>query len=149
MIIFVQANSIFLIGDLKLKRNLSSIKYNLQFASYACHHYALTFETKQEANETHGTPEKPVQISKHICTKLEKYHIVDLERRKTIISFFKIKWSFVKARLLFNQVCFMPSLVEIDLMVLQKKSFRLFHSISVFSYLSPLGKGYGPSFKRT
>ena len=43
----------------------------------------------------------------------------------------------------------MTSLVEIDLMVLQKKSFRLFHFISAFSYLSPLGKGRGPSFIQT
>ena len=59
--------------------------------------YALTFETKQEANETHRSPEKPVQINKHICSKLYLYHIVDLERRKTIISISIIKWSFVNA----------------------------------------------------
>ena len=47
-----------------------------------------------------------------------------MERRKTIISFLIIKWSFfAKPWVPFTQECSIPSLVEIDPMVLQKNIF--------------------------
>ena len=42
---------------------------------------------KQEAHGPHHSPEKQVQIKKHICYKLLLYHNVNLEKTKPIISF--------------------------------------------------------------
>ena len=43
----------------------------------------------------------------------------------------------------------MPSLVEIRLVVLEKKDFLIRHCIFAISKLSPLGRGQGPSFEQT
>ena len=48
-----------------------------------------------------------------------------------------------------TQWCFMPSLVEIDPVVLKKKIFKVGQCIFAISLLSPLGKGRGPSFEQT
>ena len=50
--------------------------------------------TKKEANGWHHSPDKPVQIKKHIWSKLWLYLNVYLERRKPMISFSIIKFSF-------------------------------------------------------
>ena len=69
---------------------------------------------------SHRSPGKPVQINKHVCSKLWSYENIEKERRKTIISFLIIKWSlFVQPWVPFTQGCFMSSLVEIDPMILQ------------------------------
>ena len=48
-----------------------------------------------------------------------------------------------------TQGCFVPSLVEIGLVVLEKKIFKFCQCIFAISQLSPLGKGRGPSFEQT
>ena len=68
---------------------------------------------KHEAHGPHRSPEKPLQINKHICWKLW----VDSEGENNHL-LFVIKWSvFVKHRVPFIKRCFVPSLVEIDPMV--------------------------------
>ena len=53
------------------------------------------------------------------------YHNVDLERKKPTISFLIIERSlFAKPCVSFNQGCFVPSLVEIGQMFLDKKIFN-------------------------
>ena len=110
----------------------------------------------QRANGPHLSPEEPVQINKHIYSKLWLYHNVNFERRKPIFSLFMIKWSlyvkfeypspkdalclawlvliispwkrggliFEQTSIPFTQGCFVPSLVKIGRMVLEKKIFR-------------------------
>ena len=83
--------------------------------------YDMQFLVIQEAHGPHHSPEKPVQINKHICWKLWLNHNIDLEIRKTMILFI-IKWSlFEKPWVPFTQGCFVPSLVEIGPLVFEKK----------------------------
>ena len=49
----------------------------------------------------------------------------------------------------FTQGCFLPSLVEIDPVVLEKKILKVCQCIFAISLLTPLGKGRGPSFEQT
>ena len=49
----------------------------------------------------------------------------------------------------FTQKRCVPSLVETGPVVLEKKSFKFRQCIFAISYLSPLGKRLGPSFKHT
>ena len=49
----------------------------------------------------------------------------------------------------FTQGCFVPSLVEIGSVVLEKKIFEFRQCIFAISLLSPLGEGWGPSFEQT
>ena len=49
----------------------------------------------------------------------------------------------------FTQGCFVPSLVEIGSVVLEKKIFEFCQCIFTISLLPPLGEGWGPSFKQT
>ena len=46
---------------------------------------------KQEAHGPHRSPEKTVQINKHIWL----YHNVDKEKKKKIINFMRIYWFFI------------------------------------------------------
>ena len=48
-----------------------------------------------------------------------------------------------------TQGCFVPSLVEIGLVVLVKKIFKSCLFIFIISQLSPLWEGRGPSFEQT
>ena len=48
-----------------------------------------------------------------------------------------------------TQGCFVPSLVEIGPVVLEKNIFKYFQYNFIFSVLSPLGKRRGPSFEQT
>ena len=45
--------------------------------------------------------------------------------------------------------CFVPSLVEIGSVVLEKKIFKFHPCIFTISLVSPLGEGWGPSFEQT
>ena len=45
--------------------------------------------------------------------------------------------------------CFVPSLVEIDPVVLKKKIFKVGQCIFAISLLSPFGNGWGPLFEQT
>ena len=45
--------------------------------------------------------------------------------------------------------CFVPRLVQIGTVILEKKIFKYFQYNFTFSLLSPLGKGYGHSFEQT
>ena len=49
----------------------------------------------------------------------------------------------------FNKGCFVPSFVEIGLVVPEGKSFKFSQCIFAISLLAPLGKGCGPSFEQT
>ena len=57
--------------------------------------------------------------------------------------------SFEQTWIPFIQGCFVPSLVEIGSVVLEKKIFKFCQCIFAISQLSPLGKGRGPSFEQT
>ena len=57
--------------------------------------------------------------------------------------------SFVQFFLIpFTQECFLPSLVEIGPVVLEKKIFFIFQGIFTFSLLSPLGNDWWSSFEQ-
>ena len=47
------------------------------------------------------------------------------------------------------QGCFVPSFAEIGPVILEKKIFKVRQYIFAISLLSPLGKGWGPSFELT
>ena len=49
----------------------------------------------------------------------------------------------------FTQGCFLPRLVEIGPMVLEKRIFTFHQCIFAISWLSPLGKLWGPSLEET
>ena len=55
--------------------------------------------------------------------------------------------SFEQTRFPFTQGCFVPSLVEIGPVVLNKKKIQVCQCIFAISLLSPLGKECGPSFE--
>ena len=57
--------------------------------------------------------------------------------------------SFEQTWIPFTQGCFVPSLVEIGSVVLERKFFKICQCIFAISQLSPLGKGQGPSFEQT
>ena len=57
--------------------------------------------------------------------------------------------SFEQNWILFTQRCFVPSLVEISPLVLEKKQFKFRQCIFPILLSSPLGKGRGPSFEQT
>ena len=57
--------------------------------------------------------------------------------------------SFEQTWIPFIQGCFVPSLVEIGSVVLEKKIFEFCKCIFTISLLSPLGEGWGPSFEQT
>ena len=76
----------------------------------------LTFLRKQEAHGPHRSPEKTVQIIKQIWL----YHNVDSKNKeKTLWEF--IGSSFEKTWIPFTKGCFVPRLVEIHPVVLEKK----------------------------
>ena len=98
----------------------------------------------QEALKWHGSSEKPIS-NYEVQLKLWLYHNVNYERKKPISSL-RIEWLFVQTRVHFTKGCFVPSLVEIGLAVLEKKIFKCGFPISL---LSPFGKGNCPSFEQT
>ena len=59
------------------------------------------------------------------------------------------KASFVQTWIPFTQGYFVPSLVEIGPVVLEKKIFKSYQFIFIISKLSPLWEGCGPSFQQT
>ena len=74
---------------------------------------------KQEAHGPQCSPEKTVQINKHIWL----YHNVDYEKKKNIIIFMRIKWVFEQNLIPFTQGCLVSNLAEIGPVVLEKKIF--------------------------
>jgi hypothetical protein len=54
---------------------------------------------------------------------------------------------FAQFRIPFTQGWFMPSLIEIGQLVLEKKIFKNFQCIFTLLWLSPLGEGQSPSFE--
>ena len=76
------------------------------------------------------------------------YHIIEKERKKPI-SFLRTEWSlFEKPRVPFTQGCFVSSLVEIGLEVLEKIFIFLQYNMLFHNYLPP-GKRCGPSFEQS
>ena len=57
--------------------------------------------------------------------------------------------SFEQTWIPISQGCFVPSLVEIGPVVLEKKIFKIGQCIFAISFLSPLRKGRGPSLEQT
>ena len=81
--------------------------------------------------------------------KLWLYHNIDKERKKNIISYFRIECFFiVKNWITSTHGWFAPSLLEIGRMVLEKKIFNFWQCIFPTLLLSSLGKGWGPSFEQ-
>ena len=67
-----------------------------------------------------------------------------------IISFFKRVWSFFSTNLYFlHQRHFVPGLVEIDPVVLERRIFKFRYCIFAISLLSSIRKGRCPSFEQT
>ena len=62
-----------------------------------------------------------------------------------------IRWnpSFEQIWIPITQECFVPSLVEIGTLILEKKIFRFLQFIFAFLFLSSLGKRCGPLFQQT
>ena len=92
-------------------------------ATNAHWHLSLKLEQtlwiKQEAHGPHRSPEKTVQIIKQIWL----YHNVDSENKEK--NFMRIYWFFIWTNWIpFTQGCFVPSLVEIGPVVLEKKIFK-------------------------
>ena len=76
-------------------------------------------------------------------------YIITLIRsgKKNVISFLRIECSiFVNPWVPFTH--FLPSLVEIGLVVLKKKTLNFISVFSLFLYDLPLGKGSAPSFEQ-
>ena len=66
----------------------------------------------------------------------------------SIISTWKRAWPFLRIILnTFPQGCFVPSLVEIDSVVLEKKIFLISSMFFGYFVIIPLGKGHFPSFE--
>ena len=80
------------------------------------------------------------------------YYIITLIKRRKkpllILGEF-IGSSFKDTWIPFTQGCFVPRLVEIGSVVLEKKIFKFRHCLFTISQLSPLGNGRGPSFEQT
>ena len=57
--------------------------------------------------------------------------------------------SFEQTWIPFTQECFEPRLIEISSVVLEKNLWKFCQCIFTISLLSPLGKGWGPSFEQT
>ena len=79
------------------------------------------------------------------------YHNIVKEKKKPFILFLSIEWFLIlkKTWIPFTQVCFVPSLVEIGPLVLEKKILKFCQCISAISLLCPLGKMPGISFEQT
>ena len=56
---------------------------------------------------------------------------------------------FKQTQILFTQGCFLPNLVEIGPVVLERRFFYIYQCIFAISLLSPLGEWQGPSFEKT
>ena len=93
---------------------------------------------KQEAHGPHRSPEKTVQIIKQIWL----YHNIDSENKeKTLWEF--IGSSFEQTWIPFTQGCFVPRLVEIGPVVLEKKILKFRKCVfSLFRNYLPLEKGW-------
>ena len=99
---------------------------------------------KQEAHWQHRSPEKTVQINKHIII------IMLIKRRKNpLLTLWELNCSsFEQTWILISQEGIMPSLVEICPVVLEKKIFKSCQFIfNYFPIISPL-EGRGPSFEQ-
>ena len=56
--------------------------------------------------------------------------------------------SFEQTLIRFTEGCFVPSLVDIGPVVLEKKIFKFRQRLFAIMYISPLEKWHGPSFKQ-
>ena len=56
--------------------------------------------------------------------------------------------SFKQTLIRFTEWCFVPSLVDISPVILEKKIFKFRQRLFAISYISPLEKWHGPSFKQ-
>jgi hypothetical protein len=65
-----------------------------------------------------------------------------------IISPLKRTWPFEQFKIPFNQGRFIPSLIEIGLLVLEKKIFKNLQCIFTLLLLSPLREEQSPSYKQ-
>ena len=96
-------------------------------------------DIKQEAHWPQRSPEKTVQINKHIIMIISQRWL--RKEKKTIInigSLFEETW------IPFTHGCFLPRLFEIGSVVLEKKIFLFRQCIFAILKLSPLGKWWGP-----
>ena len=99
-----------------------------------CSATVCIYKLKQGAHGPHRSPEKTVQIHKHICSKLWLYQNIDLERGNMVISFLITEWSlFVNPWVSFTKGCFVPNFVEIGSVDLEKKIFKFRQCIFTIS----------------
>ena len=113
----------------------------------------ISISRKQDAHGPHRSPVKPVNINKHIFSKLWLYHNLELERRfwKTIIfKFLQLNGPFLQ-----NLESLSPknALCQVWLKLTQwfcRRRFLYFVNVfSIFRYYLPLEKGHVPSFEQT
>ena len=99
------------------KENPKDVVFNIILSEYA-----KIFPNKRPM----GSPEKPVYINKHICSKLGLYQNIDLERKNTI------EILICKTLSPLHQMMLWPSFVEIGSVVLEK-IFKFRQCIFAFS----------------
>ena len=88
---------------------------------------------------------RKVPTNKHICTKLWLYHNIDQERNTLLI---RILMVFIYTLFTrkdwdpFTRGCFVPSLIEIDLIALEKNISKFHKCVFAILLLSSLGKAF-------
>ena len=109
-----------------LFQSVSNLK--IKNSQLRLHHLLHNIIDKQEAHGPHRSPEKTVQIIKQIWL----YHNVDSENKEKKLWEF-IGSSFGQTWITFTQGCFVPRLVEIGPVVLEKKIFKFQQCIFTIS----------------
>ena len=116
-----------------LKLVLSLLSYNFPLNKRPMGHIAHLRNQFKSINTLH-------QTNGYIITLIRS-------GKKNVISFLRIECSiFVNPWVPFTH--FLPSLVEIGLVVLKKKTLNFISVFSLFLYDLPLGKGSAPSFEQ-
>ena len=120
-------------------------------------HNSSEFHLRQEAHGPHRSPEQPVQINEYIRAKLW-LHIIKLAQkfRRRRFKFHECTFAilllispyvkrfclfFLNKQILFTPGCFLPSLVEIGPLVLEKVILNFINVFSLFCNYLPLEKG--------
>ena len=90
--------------------------------------YTFSYSSQQESHGPHCSPEfKSINNYNYIITLIKR-------RKKPIIILMIIKWCFFKQNWIpFTQGCFVPSLIEIGPVVLEKKLFKFLQCIFAIS----------------
>ena len=95
---------------------------------------------KQEAHWPHSSPEKTVQINKHMIIILL---LTSKWRKNLLFTLWEVNGSsFEQTWIPFTKGCIVPNLVEIGPAVLEMKIFKFINVFSLFCNYLPLKKGW-------